>query len=51
MSASITELGRRGACARLLAGTHFWNPPPRWSNAGDRQIVRQLEYLQETGSL
>ena len=24
---SITELGRRGACADLLAGTHFWNPP------------------------
>lgn len=23
----ITELGRRGACAGLLAGTHFWNPP------------------------
>ena len=23
----ITELGRRGACAELLAGTHFWNPP------------------------
>lgn len=24
---SITEMGRRSACARLLAGTHFWNPP------------------------
>ena len=24
---SITELGRRGGCAQLLAGTHFWNPP------------------------
>ena len=23
----ITDLGRRGACAGLLAGTHFWNPP------------------------
>ncbi len=23
----ITELGRRGDCAELLAGTHFWNPP------------------------
>ena len=23
----ITELGRRGGCAELLAGTHFWNPP------------------------
>ena len=23
----VTELGRRGACAELLAGTHFWNPP------------------------
>ncbi len=24
---SITELGRRGECGHLLAGTHFWNPP------------------------
>ena len=24
---SITEMGRRGNCAHLLAGTHFWNPP------------------------
>ena len=24
---SITELGRRGGCAELLAGAHFWNPP------------------------
>ena len=23
----VTELGRLGACAELLAGTHFWNPP------------------------
>ncbi len=24
---SITEIGRRGGCGPLLAGTHFWNPP------------------------
>jgi 3-hydroxybutyryl-CoA dehydrogenase len=24
---SITEMGRRGGCGTLLAGTHFWNPP------------------------
>ena len=24
---SITEIGRRGGCAELVAGTHFWNPP------------------------
>lgn len=24
---SITEMGRRSGCGRLLAGTHFWNPP------------------------
>ena len=24
---SITTMGRQSGCARLLAGTHFWNPP------------------------
>lgn len=24
---SITEMGRRSGCGKLLAGTHFWNPP------------------------
>jgi 3-hydroxybutyryl-CoA dehydrogenase len=24
---SITEMGRRGGCERLLVGAHFWNPP------------------------
>ena len=24
---SITELGRRSGCSRLLVGAHFWNPP------------------------
>lgn len=24
---SITEMGRRADCGKLLAGTHFWNPP------------------------
>lgn len=24
---SITEMGRRSGCVKLLAGTHFWNPP------------------------
>ena len=56
---SITEIGRRGRCEHLLAGTHFWNPPHlmplveviRGEDTPDAVIERVCEIVESIGKI
>jgi 3-hydroxybutyryl-CoA dehydrogenase len=56
---SITEMGRRSGTSRLLAGTHFWNPPhlmplvevTRGEETPDEIMERACELVRSLGKV
>jgi len=56
---SITQLGRLSGCGRMLAGTHFWNPPhlmplvevTRGEDTTDGVIERVCQLVESIGKL